>query len=258
MDWATVERQLERGFRASPRHYGASVVIERRRPFPLARVMDAAMSEDERGEWGELEYWPGSVCQLLDEAGVGNQELLGFYWDGLVAGTVLVGNGERRYLRYWDELESYRALAAITPGDDPLAVSGTLRRLLVRNGKDFGVHVFGDLPTETTNHSATLVSTTTVHQAYFDLLEWWEHERGGAWDSLAEEHYSRIVEPNHLQRSLDILQTLPQLDDDEAAERWLAERDGSGDPMPDHARRKLFDEWFAAAYEEPNKTEGRP
>jgi hypothetical protein len=254
MDWVTVERKLERGFRGSPRHYGASVVIERRRPFPLARVMDAALTEEERGEWGELEYWPGSVCQVLDEAGVGKQELLGFYWDGLgptssVAGIVLVGNGQRRYLCYWDELESYRALAALTPGDDPLAVCGTLRRLLVRNGKGFGVQLFGDLPAETANHSPELISAATVRHAYFDLLEWWEQEQGGAWDGLAEEHYGRIVEPNHLQRSLDILQTLPRLDEREGVE--------DRDPMPDHARRKLFDEWFAGAYEEPNKTGGR-
>jgi hypothetical protein len=149
-------------------------------------------------------------------------------------------------------------LAAIEPGDDPLAVSGTLRRLLVRNGKDFAVEVFGSLPTETANHAPELVSTSTVRQAYFELLEWWEHEQGGAWDGLAEEHYGRIVEPNHLQRSLDILQTLPRLDDHEAVDRWLAERDGSGDPMPDHARRKLFDEWFLLAYEEPTKGGKRP
>lgn len=136
----------------------------------------------------------------------------------------------------------------IAPGDDPLAVCGTLSRLLVRNGKDFGVYLFGSLPTETTNHSPGLVSTTTVRQAYFDLLEWCEQEQGGAWDGLAEEHFGRIVEPNHLQRSLDILQTLPRLDDDEAVE--------DRDPMPDHARR-LFDEWFAGAYEEPDETGSR-
>jgi hypothetical protein len=88
-----------------------------------------------------------------------SRSLLRFYWDGLgpmswVAGIVLVGNGRRRWLCYWDELESYRALGAIEPWDDPLAVSGTLRRILARNGTSFGVTVFRSLPGETTNRVA--------------------------------------------------------------------------------------------------------
>jgi hypothetical protein len=49
MDWKGVERKLDQGFRASPRRYGSSLVIERRRPFPLAQVMNTALSEEERG-----------------------------------------------------------------------------------------------------------------------------------------------------------------------------------------------------------------
>jgi hypothetical protein len=219
-----------------------------------------ALSEEEREEWGDLEAWPGSLTQLLADHEVDEQQLLGFYWDGFgpiswVAGLALIGDGSRRYVCSWDETESYRALAAVEPWDDPLAVSGTISRVLARNGKEFGVHLFGSLPHETTNHAPDLVSRTTVRQAYFDLLQWWECEQGSAWLDLAEEHYGRIVEPNHLQRCLDMLQSLPLLDDSEAISTWFAKRNAESEAMSDHARQRLFDEWFVGTYDETDRKE---
>lgn len=258
MDWKRVERKLERGFGATPRRYGSSLVIERRRPFPLAQVMNTALTEEEREEWGDLEEWPGSLTQLLEDHGVEEQQLLGFYWDGFgpiswVAGLTLIGTGSRRYLCYWDETQSYRALAAVEPWDDPLAVSGTVARLLARNGKRFDDDLFGSPPHETTNHAPDLVSRAAVRQAYFDLLQWWEREQGSAWLDLAEEHYGRIVEPNHLQRCLDIIQGSPRLDDAEAFTNLLAERKAESEAISDHTRQQLFDEWFAGTYDEPDR-----
>ena len=61
-------------------------------------------------------------------------------------------------------------------------------------------------------------------------------------------HYGRIVEPNHLQRSLDILHTLPRLDDPTTVDAWL---NGDNDPPIDtQTRERLFQEWFQSAYEE--------
>jgi hypothetical protein len=169
-----------------------------------------------------------------------------------VAGIVLVGNGMRRYLCYWNELESYLAIAAIEPWDDPLALSGTVQRLLKRNGRMFGVDVFGSLPTETTNRAPELIPEPVVRQAYFDLLRYWEHERGDAWLTFAEEHYGRIVEPNHLQRSLDVLETLPRLGDPGSIANWLEYRQRESTAFLDEARQRLFDSWFEGAYvEEP-------
>ena len=255
MDWKQVESQLERGFRARPTPSGSTVVIERRKPLKLAAMMNEALSEEERDEWGDLEAWPGSLSELLEQHAIEERRLLYFYWDGLgptswVAGLVLIGNGRRRYLSYWNELESYLTVAAIEPWDDPIALSGTVRRLLGRNGKGFGVTPFGSLPTETTNRAPELIGESVVRQAYFDLLQWWEREQGGAWATLAEEHYGRIVEPNHLQRSLDLLKTLPRLDEPKAISAWLAERDAESAALPDQARQRLFDDWFAGAYDE--------
>ena len=255
IDWKQVERQLERGFTACPRRFGSTVVIERQKPLKPAAMMNEALAEEERDEWGDLEAWPGSLSELLEQHGIEERRLLDFYWDGLgptswVAGLVLIGNGRRRYLSYWNELESYLTVAAIEPWDDPIALSGTVRRLLGRNGKGFGVTPFGSLPTTTTNRAPELIGESVVRQAYFDLLQWWEREQRGAWATFAEEHYGRIVEPNHLQRSLDLLQTLPSLDNPGAISAWLAERDAVSATLPDQARQRLFDEWFARAYDE--------
>jgi hypothetical protein len=222
--------------------------------------MNTALTDDESDEWGDLECWPGSLTQLLEDHGVEEQVLLGFYWDGFgpiswVAGLTLIGTGSRRYLCYWDETQSYRALAAVDPWDDPGAISATVARLLARNGYGFGDHLFGSLPHETTNHAPDLVSRAAVRQSYFDLLRWWERERGSAWVDLAEEHYGRIVEPNHLQRCLDILNSLPQVDDSETLNTWFAARDAESNAMPDHARQRLFDEWFTSAYDELGREE---
>lgn len=257
MHWQRVERRLERAFSAQPRRFGSTIVVERRKPFKLAAAMNEALSDEEQEESGDLEAWPGSLSELLAEQGIEERRLLDLYWDGFgptswVAGVVSIGNRRRRYLCYWNELESYLALAAIEPWDDPLALSGTVRRLLDRNGNAFGVDVFGSLPTETTNHAPELIPEPVVRQAYFDLLDYWEREQGGAWLTVAEDYYGRLVEPNHLQRCLDLLETLPQLDEQEGVGSWLAERDAESDALPLEARQRLFDEWFAGAYaEEP-------
>jgi hypothetical protein len=255
MDWKQMERRLERGFRARPRRSGSTIVIERRRPLKLAAIMNEALSEDEQDEWGDLEAWPGSLSELLEQHGIEERRLLYFYWDGVgptswVAGLVLIGNGRRRYLSYWNELESYLTVAAIEPWHDPIALSETVRRLLGRNGKGFGVTPFGSLPTETTNRAPELIAKPVVRQAYFDLLQWREREQGAAWITLADEHYGRIAEPNHLERSLDLLKTLPRLDEPKAISAWLAERDAESAALPDQARQRLFDDWFAGAYDE--------
>src|SRR3954447_13583957 len=255
MNWRTLERRLERGFHATPRHYGSSVVVERRRPFLLAEVMNEAISEVRHEESSAPDYWPGRVSDLLEEDGVKEQSLLNFYWDDPgptsdCAGLALIGGGDRRYLCYWDEPQWYRPLAAVEPWHNAVAISATVRRVLAENGKCFGEHLFGSLPHLTTNHAPNLVPDAVVGQAYFDLLQWWEREQGSAWLDLAEQHYGRLVEPNQLQRCLDVLQRLPSLVGNDSVAAWLTKREDESRAIPDHARQVLFDEWFSGAYEE--------
>lgn len=256
MRWQQVEAGLELAFGGPAREVGRSLVVERAEPFRLTSAMTAAMTVEERDEHGDLEDWPGSVPGLLEANGVDRVLLLGFYWDGFgptswLAGLELIGRGSRRYLCVWDEAESYRAVASLDPWDDPVALSSTVARLIARNGAHVGTVLFGGLPHETTNYASSLLPRDVVRQSYFDLIQHWQRERRDAWATFAEEHFGRIVEPNHLTRCLDMLATLPPLNDPDALGLWNAQRIAESEAIPDHARQLLFDQWFAAAYEEP-------
>ena len=249
MNWQQVEKKLAGSFRARPERIADSVVIRRRRPLPLPALLDAAMSADERDEHGDLESWPGDVAELLD--GVDARiSLLGFYWESFgpmswVAGMTLVGTGRRRYLCIWDEVSSYRAVASVEPWDDPRALSAAVTAYLERNGQRHGDSLFGSLPHEVSNYRPDLLPAPAVKQALFEYMQWLEGVDPGAWAMLASEHYGRMVEPNHLQRSLDILETLPQLDD---IGTWLEGFERESAEMSDEARMRLLDEWFEIAY----------
>jgi hypothetical protein len=227
---------------------GEARIIWRRKPVLLWQYIEDALEGEEELEQyaGTLESWPAHVMELLH----GHvHDLLFFYWDGLgptssVAGLQVLELGGRGYLVYWNELESYRAVAALDPWQDDLVVSAAVKEILCRNGRSHGVELFGSVPTETTNRMPSLLPDAVVKQAYFDLLQWDERQGGDAWDLLTEEHFSRIVEPNHLQRSLDTLHRAA-----ETHHRSLEGREDEDDELDDAARQRLFDDWFETTYE---------
>ena len=112
------------------------------------------------------------------------------------------------------------------------------------NGRRHGDGLFGSLPHEVSNDRPDLLPTEVVKQVLFDYMEWAESVDAGAWAMLASEHYGRIVEPNHLQRSLDILDTLGRLESFDDLQEDL-KRESTA--MSHQARWRLFDEWFATA-----------
>ena len=77
-------------------------------------------------------------------------------------------------------------------------------------------------------------------------MEWAESIDPGAWAMLASDHYGRMVEPNHLQRSLDILETMGTLESFNDMQEDLQRESAA---MSHKARQRLFDEWFATASE---------
>jgi hypothetical protein len=250
MDWQRIERKLAGSFHARPVHVGESVVLHRRRPLPLAAPLEGVMTEEERDEYGELASWPGSVAELLDSVDA-RISLLRFYWESLgpiswVAGMVIVGTGPRRYLGVWDESESYRLFAAVEPWHDRAALSAAVSAYLVVNGRRHGDGLFGSLPHELSNDRPDLLPTEVVKQALFDYMEWAESVDPGTWAMLASDHYGRIVEPNHLQRSLDILETIGTL---ESFDEWLEDIERESAAMSHAARTTLFDDWVATATE---------
>ena len=252
MDFVRLERRLERAFTGRPVQVGAGSIVWRRKPVALWQLVAASLDKEERAEETDLQAWPGSVAELLGARG---RSLLGFYWDGFgptsfVAGLTLLELDRSSYLCHWDELESYRAVAKLEGWRKRSVLRDTVGELLRENGHPHGLSVFGSLPTETTNYAVRLIPTATVKQAYFDWLQADPWGNGDTWSELAQEHYSRLVEPNVLTRSLDYLSTFPALDDSEAVNAWLKQEEDESAAMPDHSRQRLFDDWFATAYEQ--------
>ncbi len=136
--------------------------------------------------------------------------------------------------------------AAVEPWGDPIALSAAVTAYIAVNGSRHGDGLFGSLPHEVANHRADLLPTPVIARALFDFMQWSESVDPGAWSLLASEHYGRIVEPNHLQRSLDLMALFHSFDLDEHARQSAA--------MTEDDRRRLFDEWFAEAYEPANVT----
>jgi hypothetical protein len=252
MDFERLERRLERAFTARPVRVGDGSIVWRRKPAPLWRFVDESSDAEEREDYSDLEAWPGNVAELL---GTRASSVLGFYWDGFgptssVAGVVLLELERASYLCQWDETNSYLAVAKLQGWKKPKVLGAAVSELLRENGHPHGVSVFGSLPTETTNYSPSLVPSRLIKQAYFDWLQADPWKTKSTWSELAEEHYSRAIEPNSLTRSLDFLHTLPRLDEPGEVSAWVAEREDESARIPDHARQQLFDEWFATSYEE--------
>jgi hypothetical protein len=249
MDLALLDRKLEKAFaRSRTEKIVAGTLKWRKEPAPLWEYVEQVLDAEEREQFDSLEYWPGSVSELLGERLV---DVLGFYWDGFgpmswSAGTQILDCGDHGWLCYWDEMSSYQAVARLEPWRDGEIVSSAVASLLGETGRrqDLGFFI-GSLPNGTDNRSPDLLPTSVVRQAYFDWLQW--DEDGSAWNELAEEHFGRIVEPDHLERSLGALRRLPRLDDPEAVSAYLEDDDAP--ELDEKAKQTLFEEWFASTYE---------
>lgn len=244
MDWQKVERELGKAFRAKPERIGESLVIHRRRPLELARVMESAMTEEERAEHETLTYWKGTVSGLLEELGAEN-DLLTFYWGGFGpgmssgAGMALVGTGRRRYVGVWEEEAPHRLFAAVEPWDDPLAISSAVSAFLVVNGRRHGYELFGSLPSQISNDCPELLPTPVVKQALFDYME-------GDLDRLVERLEEEELEEGELSYEARRRFIDGWFEEAPAPSRRRARCSSYGSSY--EARRRLFDEWFERAY----------
>src|SRR5262245_52963677 len=79
MDWEKVEIALGRSFRAQPKHVASGIVVHRRKPLPLAAILESARPLEEREDPSSFESWPGNVSEVLNDFGA-EESLLGFYW----------------------------------------------------------------------------------------------------------------------------------------------------------------------------------
>ena len=95
------------------------------------------------------------------------------------------------------------------------------------------------------NDEPELLARDLFLDAFTGLLN-----RTDGWGALADDHFGRLVEPNHLQRSLDILSTLPPISDSKALDAWIDQAQGDSSDLTPEARRLLLDDVLDTRYEE--------
>jgi hypothetical protein len=235
---------LERAFaRTNVKELHGSPVRKLRKPRPLAPALEKSLEGDEELEIyaGTLKDWPGNVAEILDEHGL-HRSLITLNLDGfgpvsLSAGVVAVEVSGWTYVCAWDELESYQLHYAIGAVGDTEAL-----RELVTDIISSGTLV-QHVPHYVWNRAPGLLDRTDIESAFARHLDDIQ-----GWGALAEEHYGRLVEPNHLQRCLDILHRLPDADE---LDGWLEDLDSDdGSDLSKEARRDLLREFLDHGYEE--------
>jgi hypothetical protein len=237
---------LARTFKnTKPQEVGGEEVRRLRKPKPLAPLLDKALEgEDEIETYaGSFEAWPGNVEELLGQEGL-SRSLLTFNWDGFgpiswSAGLVAIEpDNEAVYLCKWDEMESYQLLASVAPAGESEALAQLVLDEIARGT------VVQHPPHHVWNEATDLLDRQAIEDAFARLLD-----STNGWGALAEEHFGRIVEPNHLQRCLDLLEGLPRLDDDQALSAWLERIEDDGSDLSEPARRLLLTEFLDRGYE---------
>jgi hypothetical protein len=100
------------------------------------------------------------------------------------------------------------------------------------------------VPHEIRNYAPAIIGRGQIEDAFFKLTT-----STGGWSALADEHFGRVVEPNHLRRCLDLLERLPRLDDEEALSAWVERIEDDGSDLTEPARRLLLKEFLDRGYE---------
>ena len=184
MDWSQIERALEEQLRNAPRHYCDSTVVEPLEPISLGAAINREIATEERQHYEE-QYWEDvvedameswAITQILKDANVEEAAVLGFGWDSLPASQAaicLVGTrvaGSTGYLCFTgiDNEPAHEIVAAVTPFNDPSAVSAAVVRLIRGEGV---MPIIGGPPEEIVNGASDLISREQVRSAFFHLCQ---------------------------------------------------------------------------------------
>jgi hypothetical protein len=192
MDWYVVDRRLVPLFDRAPRLVGEGFWVPTKEPIPLGRFLDEGLSEEERDEYGgSFDDWPAHVDIVLEQSEARRDDLLSCFWSSSPGsssadGLVLIGLEERAYLCFWDDWgEGHRAIACLQPGFDQAVVDDVVEQVLVSNGHDFGVWVFGSPPDEISAN----VSDEVLTRAFVAMRD--HHDDYGEWAEYVDSHAAR-------------------------------------------------------------------
>jgi hypothetical protein len=101
--------------------------------------------------------------------------------------------------------ETWPVVASIEPRDSPEVHEALFASLLQDNGAQYGIHLFGTLPSPTMTHAPKLLSRRVVESSYVAWMDWAERSGRTTWDALLREFEGRLDEPDHLARSSALL-----------------------------------------------------
>lgn len=241
MRWVSAIERIEGAFdRGSTR----LVVADGTVTVPAGGLdLDAVMREAAETE-DELERWSEGLCNDRTL-----RRVLGFEWATLGPMSWFVGldildlGTPRAYLcvdqRDLEGEQPCPIVAAVEPKSEPSLWSALLVDLITTNGADYGVDLFGDLPTETVNHAPGLLPEAMVREAY---SRWLDAATWSGWPALAR--YLELLgdDPTPLDQALIGYRAL----DD--PEKLLASIDASEPDLSKEKRDALLDQYFAYCY----------
>jgi hypothetical protein len=84
-------------------------------------------------------------------------------------------------------------------------------------------------------------------------MQWADEHHMEDWVTLTECLFSRLIEPDPLQRSLDVLRAVPSLKDEEGLGDYLHARELENGALPDHSRQAILDSYFQHSYVEEER-----
>jgi hypothetical protein len=248
MDIKLFERLLAARFaRTKTTGTVGAVVQTLAKPASLSTFLERTLNtEEERDLYGgTFEAWPGNVHELLDDQSDDlRRGLVVFSWDGWgpvssAAGFETTDIGGSSYVLFWDEIEGHRVLAAVTPTGDVNGIRSVVHATIA------GHTYLHSVPHDVFNDAPSVIDRPFLEGAFTALLD-----NTCGWGELADEHFARIVEPNHLQRCMDMFTGLRRLDNDEGWAEWIeAIDDNDGSDLSHEARRKLLREYLDKGYE---------
>jgi hypothetical protein len=245
MDINLIERLLDAELAKTKATYVNGACVQTlKKPVLIAETLEQTLNTDEERELysGTFEAWPGNVHEYLDSQGL-RTALFTLAWDGFgpvswACGVETIDSGRYSYVAFWDEVEGHQLFASVTPAGNAEGL-----RLIAREAIANGTLV-SSVPHNIFNDQPELLERDLFQNAFTDLLD-----RTDGWGALADDHFGRLVEPNHLQRCLDILSTLPPISDSAALDAWIDEAEGLSDLAPE-ARRLLLEDVLDTRYEE--------
>lgn len=211
-----------------------------KRPIEFANAIRPIPENDEELSYVEKESF---LDVVLDYPPPYKEDLaIDFEWQGVM----LSGHSLRLYdlgqdpvlIKFDFDEEPDRLIAALEPTENVAVFSAFFQDFIKSNGENYGVDVFGSLPTMTTNYVESLVPRDVVMSSYYDWMECYE-QTFDTWTKL----YDYL---DYLERSAE--DVLPDLMGEIRHQLKNLTEKKAGHDFSSEEKHSIFDEYFRRSY----------